>query len=187
MSFIKHEQLLYILKFESKPWIKIGISKNLGNRIKQFRKDFGDNFDLVRSYVVTGRARTIELLERQLLDDLSGYVPSDIDEVKHINGYKEIRKSGVLKTIINQIEQKSNLNSDLHLYTGIDLSGVKSKIIPRALFPHQYEASVVLRDLQTIIKEMNRPEGFSDILVINELLYEYLKVQGLIEELPKYH
>lgn len=184
MTFIKHSLLLYILKFESKPWIKIGVSKNLGVRIKHFRKIYRDRFDLVESFVITGRTQTIKILESQLLDDSYEYVPDVIGETRNLEGHKEIRHSDILELIIPQFEQKAKLNTDLQLYSGIDLSGLKSDIIPRELFPHDTETYPVLKIISETIERTHDKKEYCYLLTLNEMLYQYLVSQGLFDKYP---
>lgn len=180
---MKHDLVVYILKFKSENLIKIGKTENLRQRIAEHRRHFQDEFDLVNSYVITGRKPSIHILEKQILDDLNNDIPPELDFIENHKGASEIRYDRNLETILEIIKKRTELNCDVKIFYGIDLSGFASDLISNHFYPSEEEIeSEVLSVSLGLMKEMAKERGTGILVVINEILFEYFVMTGRIKE-----
>lgn len=178
---MKHNHLLYILKFANHNLIKVGISTDFRKRIEVLRQEYSDDFDLDNSFIITGRKETIRITEKQILDDLIQDVPAECPFDDEASGCSEIRLSRNLDLIINLIQVKAELNKDICIIKGIDLSGFHSDIIPRELYPHTKEAYILLDRLNDLVIELAQQTKTPFIIALNEIVYQHFVSQGTLD------
>lgn len=179
---MKHEQILYILKFKKHALMKVGITCNLRERIRNHQENFNDEFDLLKSYVITAPKGYVGVLEKQILNDLINDIPESVP-FENCVGSTEIRLSRNLRTLIDILNLKSNsLDAPLQIFKGIDLSGFQSDIIPEKFYPHDHKAHVILDFIGDIVMEIADERNQDEISTVNELLYEHFIVIGLVKE-----
>lgn len=180
---MKHDLILYILRFVDQDLIKVGITTDLRRRIDLLRSDFKNQFDLINSYVATGRKETIKILEAQILDDLKRDIPDSLPFDSGTTGSSEIRLSRNLPVIIKHIQNRMSINGDLTIFKGIDLSGFYSPNIPRDYYPHHEESSHYLSAIRNSIIELSKSRKVNPWVVINEILFEHFSASDSISPL----
>lgn len=186
---MKHRLLLYILKFENHELIKIGITTELRKRIAQLRQMCDNPFDLVNSFIITGRKETVKILESQMLDDLRNDIPNtfpfQVDRNQPGNGITEVRLSRNLEIALDLVRGRVKLNTDIKIYKGIDFSGFYSAKIPRDFYPHNQEVGSILKPIGDLVNLEAQKLNIDPFVLLNEILFDRYKSQIQIKASAK--
>lgn len=96
---------LYLLKFQKREVMKIGIAKNI-KRIEHLRNVYNDLIlDIENSKMVIGNNDSdIKLLEKQLLQDYCDFLV--LDDLSGRDGYTELRNGEIFDLVIRDVNDK---------------------------------------------------------------------------------
>ncbi len=145
VAIMKHDLLIYILKLEYLPFIKLGKSENLRIRIKQIVKEYECLIDYNESYVIKASATYIKHQERQLLNDIPfDLTDEEYEPFENSTGSTELRKESNLEKIIEYFNLKKSLfKLDIDIIKGINFSGFYSPRIPERLSYREEGYSII--------------------------------------------
>jgi len=178
---MKHDRLLYILKFQGLSLIKIGLTTDLRSRIDTFRAVYDNEFDLCNSYVVVSKDYPVKDLEREALYLLRKLDPEEIPYRKNSDGFTEIRSDEKISELLELFRMKREVfDFDLSVYDGIDFSGFHSDIIPNSYYPSDRKAGVILDELRDEIHKISNDRGVPFYQALNEILYLYFEGKEMI-------
>lgn len=178
-------EFCYILKLQDHDLVKIGITKNIQSRITSLEKDLGTDFDLMESYLFTSkRSNSIRSLEHQLLHDtINDRLPRDhpftIPEKSKLK-YTELRKADNVPKVVDLLVQKIELlNLPVKFYTGIDISGFQSEVIPAELIPYNIHVHNEFDLFFDEFKDLMEKEMRNPMHILQEVIYLGLKTKGV--------
>lgn len=179
---MKHDLLIYILKLEDLPFIKLGKSENLRIRIKQIVKEYECLIDYNESYVIKASTTYIKHQERQLLNDIPfDLTDEEYEPFENSTGSTELRKESNLEKIIEYFNLKKSLfKLDIDIIKGINFSGFYSPRIPERFYPIEKKATPLLKELGEQVQKIAQERGVDDFTAFNEILYEYFLMKKII-------
>ncbi|GEM_PF-1331260 len=171
---------LYIMPFDDKKLIKIGVSSNTLARLNCHYKTYALNLE--NAYIIEGKTnRVIKALETELL---SIFPP--LGNLNESDGYTEIRKMKYLPEILSIIERKHpNLELKIKKYKDYKINKIyevktKKKRQNFRIFLSDYETLLKLRAFK-VVKEHQVDFTFGDCISegINLLAEKYDVARGM--------
>ena len=166
--------ILYILHFNERDWIKIGITKNLKQRIKTLKSDTGFTVDYANSIIITNNlCSNIRLLERNLLTITNDFALNWRHDVK-FSGMDEFRKNNCTNLIQQWVQEQRNYGMKFKIYTGIDVCGqYYKKAIPKVYFPIDKTVKGISPILKNDINDYCKENNIAYREILNSALYNY--------------